>query len=70
MELRYIENISTDKTSATMRLYGRIGDAVNGAAFAAEMRYLSEMCNGRNMKVRLLDPGRIQSRLAIKRECS
>lgn len=51
MELKYIENISTDKTNATMRLYGRIGDAVNGAAFAAEMRYLSEMCNEINMRI-------------------
>lgn len=51
MNLKYVENISTDKTNATMRLYGRIGDVVNGAGFAAEMRYLSEMCNEINMRI-------------------
>lgn len=51
MNLRYVENISNDNSTATIRLYGRIGGEVNGAAFAEEMRYLSNMCSKITMRI-------------------
>ena len=50
MNLKYVENIS-ENNEATMRLYGRIGDAVNGAMFAEEMRYLANTCNKITMRI-------------------
>ena len=51
MNLQYVENISNDNKEATMRLYGRIGGDINGAAFADEMRYLSNIYSSIKMRI-------------------
>jgi len=50
MNLKYVENIS-ENNEATMRLYGRIGDAINGSYFADEMRYLAMTCGKITMRI-------------------
>ena len=50
MDLKYVENIS-DNNEATVRLFGRIGDTINGTAFADEMRYLSNICSKITMRI-------------------